>query len=485
MMKSKLLLRFIIALVTVFAFHSRVFAIMPSGGEPQKAKYVFLFIGDGMGLAQVNLTQGYLASLEGKIGFKQLTFTAFPQVGLMSNYANDRLITCSAAAGTALATGHKTNINRISYDPSGKEPFESVASKAKKNGFKVGILTTVSIDHATPSVFYAHDTDRNMYFDIGTQLTRSDFDYFAGGGFMKMQDTIGNKIINLAKLAGENGYNVVNTREAFDKLAPGAGKTLVLSSGTAGEESLPFYLDMDPDDITLADYTAKAINLLSGDKGFFMMVEGGKIDWACHANDAATAIQEVIEFDKAIDNAFSFYLKHKDETLIIVTADHETGALGLGNNKTGYDSYLDRLKYQKSSVEVLYKIFAQFRVNKTGDTIADFNKIMKVVENEIGINSRMNSTLLTEDELTALKKTFVESVYDPGAEKGSYGHREPFIDAAIRLLAEKAGISWGSNAHTFINVPVYAIGAGAERFSGYIDNTDIPKRIAELMGISQ
>jgi alkaline phosphatase len=476
------LIRLLVIFLAFTALHSRVFAILPSGDEP-KVKYVFLFIGDGMGVAQVNLAQGYLAALDDKIGLKPLTFTAFPQVGLVSNYANNQLITCSAAAGTALATGNKTNTGRISMDPTGTVPYESIATKAKKSGFKVGILTTVSIDHATPSAFYAHLPERDMYFQIGVQLTHSGFDYFAGGGFVAPEDTLDGMLVNLVDLAKENGYKVVNTRADFEKLAPGEVKTLVQSPRLAGEASMPFYIDMDPGDLTLADYTAKAINLLTNDKGFFMMIEGGKIDWACHGNDAASVIQEVISMDKAVENAYSFYMKHPDETLIIVTADHETGGLALGNYEMKYSSNIGLLKYQKSSVEELYKIVEKFRGNRAGTPDEDFTKMMKIVETEIGLNSRHNNTLLTDEEIAALKKIYMTNVYGSGDEQGNIGNYGAFIDAAIKLLAEKAGISWGSSAHTFINVPVYAIGPGAEKFSGYIDNTDIPRIIAELMAV--
>jgi alkaline phosphatase len=111
--------------------------------------------------------------------------------------------------------------------------------------------------------------------------------------------------------------------------------------------------------------------------------------------------------------------------------------------------------------------------------------MMKVAETEIGLNSRQHGTLLAEEEIASLKKLFTMSVYGTGAEEGTYGNYETFVDAAIKLLAEKAGVSWGSNAHTCVNVPVYAIGPGAEKFSGYIDNTEIPKLIGQLMGISQ
>jgi alkaline phosphatase len=289
----------------------------------------------------------------------------------------------------------------------------------------------------------------------------------------------------VVQLAKDNGFNVVNTIEGFKKLAPGSRKTLVLSPGPASEASLPFSLDMDPGDITLADYTSKAIGMLDNEKGFFLMVEGGKIDWACHRNDAATAIQEVIAFDKAIANAVAFYEKHPDETLIIVTADHETGGLALGNAETGYDSHLGFLRYQKSSMEDLNKIVAQFRVNKSGDSDADFAKILKVLESDMGLNSRQRNTLLSETETSVLKKAFIESVYGLDNENGTYGDYGNFISTAIGILSKKAGISWSSGDHTCVNVPVYTTGTGAEKFSGYIDNTDIPKLIGELMGVQE
>jgi alkaline phosphatase len=475
------LIRLLIVFLSLTSLNLRIFAGLPSGDDPQKAKYVFLFIGDGMGIAQVNLTEAYLAALKNENGFEHLNFTKFPQAGLVSTYANNRLITCSAAAGTALATGHKTNIGRISMDPSGSVPFESIAAKAKKSGYKVGIVTSTSIDHATPAVFYAHQPDRNMYFEIGVQLTKSDFDFFAGGGFLHPDDTLEGKKVNLIQLARDRGFNVVNTSEGFEKLAPGEGKTLLLCPRPGSEASLPFYIDSEPGDITLDEYTSKAISMLYNDNGFFMMVEGGKIDWACHGNDAATAIKEVIAFDKAVGNAIAFYQKHPDETLIIVTADHETGGLALGNGETGYDSHLDLLKYQKSSLEKLNKIIDQFRANKSGDSDADFAKILKVLESDMGLNSRQRNTLLTDDETSRLKKAFITEVYsiDPDKEKDG----ETFMGIAINILAEKAGIGWSSIAHTCVNVPVYAIGTGSENFSGCVDNTDIPKLIAKLMGI--
>jgi alkaline phosphatase len=478
-------IRILIVVLSVVASNSRVLAILPSGDEPQKAKYVFLFIGDGMGLAQVNLTQGYLAALEDRIGFGELNFTRFPQAGFVSNYTNDQMITCSAAAATALATGHKTNIGIISMDTSGSVPYESVAANAKRSGYKVGIVTNTSIDHATPAAFYAHQPDRGNYFKIGLELAQSNFDFFAGGGFLEPDDTLDGGAVNVIDYAMQKGFNVVNTREGFEKLAPGDGKTLLLSPRPASEASLPFSIDQEPGDFTLADYTSKAISMLDNKNGFFLMVEGGKIDWACHENDAATAIQEVIAFDKAVGYAVAFYQKHPDETLIIVTADHETGGLALGNAVTGYNSYLGLFRYQKSSKSELNKIVAQFRANKSGDPDADFERILKVLETDMGLNSRQRNTLLSETEISKLKNAFMEDVYSIENDNKTKKDNSYFISIAISILAEKAGIGWSSGSHTCVNVPVYTLGTGAEKFSGYIDNTDIPKLIGELMEIKE
>jgi alkaline phosphatase len=240
---------------------------------------------------------------------------------------------------------------------------------------------------------------------------------------------------------------------------------------------------MDPGDLTLADFTAKGISLLSGDAGFFMMVEGGKIDWLCHANDAAATVHEVLDFDRAVQQALTFYQKHPDETLIVVTADHETGGLSLGYSRTKYETNPGLLKYQLSSVDELNKIVAMFRVNQSGDTDADFERMLKALENDLGLNSRKWGTLLSEEEKESLRVLFEESMAITVTDSSSYNESEPFIDQAIRLMNQKAGVSWSSGSHTAINVPVYAIGAGAEHFTGVMDNTDIPKIIGELMVI--
>ena len=152
-----------------------------------QAKYVFMFIGDGMGPHQVLSTEMYLAEMEGKIGRKQLLMTTFPYSGQAATFSASSGITDSAASGTCLATGKKTNngVIGLAHDST---PVYSVASQLKQQGWGVGIMTTVTIDHATPSAHYAHTPSRENYYTIGTQLVESNFDFFGGAGFSRPLD---------------------------------------------------------------------------------------------------------------------------------------------------------------------------------------------------------------------------------------------------------------------------------------------------------
>jgi alkaline phosphatase len=190
-------------------------------------------------------------------------------------------------------------------------------------------------------------------------------------------------------------------------------------------------------------------------------------------------------FDEAIGKAIEFYRKHPDETLIIVTADHETGGMALGHRETRYDSNLELLKYQKSSESEMLRIANDFRKNKSSDTIAEFNRMLKVMENELGLNSRMHETQLDSTETAVLLGYFKAGIYLAGDEKEIYGDSNPLISEAVMIMNKRAGISWGTGSHSGIDVPVYATGTGADEFSGSIDNTDIPGIIERLMGLGK
>ena len=472
MKKARLIFTF-----TLFLFLSY------SCGVPEKdhqIKYCFLFIGDGMGVAQVNLTEAYLAAIDNEKGFHQLSFTQFPHAGLMKTFANNRFITCSAASATAFATGNKTNIGHISTDTSGSVPYKSIATICKEQGMKVGILSSVSIDHATPAVFYAHQAHRSNYFEIGIDLANSNFDFFGGGGLRSPVDSLNGLLVNAIDLAKKNWFTYVDSYSGLMNLKPGDGKIIAVHPEIMpGNAAMPYVIDL-PAAPTLAEFTSKAIELLENENGFFMMVEGGKIDWACHSDDAATAIHETIAFDDAVKVVLDFYKQHPDETLIIVTADHETGGLALGTETTQYESYFSYLQYQKISIDNFNTVLVDFQKSLTGNKKTDRNSFLELVAEQFGLGKEIP---ITKEDKSKLWLAFEKSIQTPEKGKTMYSNFPPVSETIVKMVSEKAGVGWTTYAHTGINVPIYAIGPGAELFSGVIDNTDIPEILMEQLGI--
>jgi alkaline phosphatase len=477
---NKTMLKVSRLLIALVIFQLTVISCKPVQPEQKQIKYAFLFIGDGMGVVQVNASEAFLAAENHQKGFKHLTFTQFPNVGLASSFANNQFITESAAAGTALATGQKTNVGRISMDSSGTVPLKTIAEKCKEAGMKVGILSSASINHATPAAFYAHQSDRDNFFEIGINLANSSIDFFGGGGIDKAAGVIDGNEVNALELAKENSFTYINTVEGFQNLKKPTGKILAVSPVLTSSKAMPYSIDMAKNELTLADFTSKAIELLDSDNGFFIMVEGGKIDWAAHDNDAATVIHEVISFDEAIAVAKKFYDLHPDETLIVVTADHETGGMSLGNRNMKYQTNLAILGKQKISREAMIQLENNFKKELTGSKQKDFEKMLSVINENFGLGDTTKIALIEED-MSHLQEAFLASMYPKKQEKdGDY-----FSKKVIALMSEKAGIGWTTSSHTGVNVPVYAIGSGSEKFSGYIDNTDIPKLIEQLAGIKE
>ncbi|MDR0663806.1 MAG: alkaline phosphatase, partial [Spirochaetaceae bacterium] len=325
-------------------------AAISAVGGGGKAKYLFLFIGDGMAMAQISSAEIYTTARSSKdINIERLDFTRFPVAGLTTTYDAGTFITDSASAVTAIATGNKTLSGVLNMDPGKTRSFKTIAEYAHEAGMKVGVVSSVTLDHATPAGFFAKTPSRSNYYDIAVQMVQSGFDYFAGGGLL--QPTGKNKDqADVIQLARDAGYSYANSRAAFDALKPGGGKVLAINATLQDSGSMPYELDRKSDDISLADYTRKGIELLEDNtEGFFLMVEGGKIDWACHANDAGAAINDVIIFDKAVKVALDFARRHPDDTLIIVTGDHETGGMTIGFAGTQYDTFFDKVALQKKS----------------------------------------------------------------------------------------------------------------------------------------
>jgi len=440
---------------------------------PAGAKYVFLFIGDGMGLSQVVAAEAFLTDLSPGGGYVSLPFRDFPVNGLSNTYAANRFITGSAAAGTALATGHKTSVGRISMDTSGSIPLQTLAEKAMEKGMRTAIISNVSIDHATPAAFYAHQPSRNMYFEIGLDLARSGIDFFGGGGFKEPDGSHNGREVHIPALAQENGYTYINDVEAFLALEAPAGKVLFVHPGLTAGASMFYAIDQPEGYFSLAGITRKAIELLEGDEGFFIMVEGGKIDWLCHDNDAGATVWEVLDFSAAIDEAIRFYERYPEETLIVVTADHETGGLGLGSNVMKYDTEYSLLAHQKVSGEAFNRILAGWlpdnHINEKG-----FKKLLMLTEEYFGLGGEEAPIVLSSVETGRLRQAFM------GLEVSREGEEPPYDRLTLtilEILSHRAGLAWTTFSHTGTAVPVYALGVNSMLFGGQTENTDIPRLI--------
>lgn len=435
-----------------------------------EAKYVFYFIGDGMGSNQVLAAEMYRSAVQGKpLGRVKTLMTQMPYMGHLSTHSASNGITDSSAAGTCLATGTKTTNGTMGLSPEG-DTLRTIAEELKADGWGIGIMTTVAIDHATPGAFYGHDRKRSHYYELGTQLCYSGFDFFGGAGFHYPQDKKDDKDINLYRLAEKQGYTIAHGYKEALSLQSSAEKMILVQEGDTGMhhgENLPYTIDRKEGELKLAEIVSTAIPFLEQryDR-FFMMVEGGMIDYACHGDDGRTAIEEVWNMDEAMQVAWDFYRKHPDETLIVVTADHETGGMALGNSD--YTLHLDLLQYQRCSAWILSDLFTQlFKNNKR----PQWEQVKQLYREQLGFWDKVEISHEEEAELKALYKA---AVCHKGKDtKTMYKTINQLGDAGIQLLNKKAHLGWTSHAHTAHAVPVFAIGVGAEHFTGWHDNSEI------------
>ena len=224
-----------------------------------QAKYVFLFIGDGMAMSQIHSAEVFSTARASKdISITRLGFTQFPVSGLTTTYDAGTFITDSASAGTAVATGNKTLSGVINMDAGKTKKYKTIAEYAREAGMKVGVVSSVTLNHATPASFYAKVPSRGNYYDIAVQLAESGFEYFAGGSID--QRTGKNKDQRDAvEIAKANGYTYVDTKEGFTALKPGAGKVIAISPVLQDSGAMKYEIDRAPDELSLADYTKKGI----------------------------------------------------------------------------------------------------------------------------------------------------------------------------------------------------------------------------------
>ncbi|MCR4921298.1 MAG: alkaline phosphatase [Bacteroidaceae bacterium] len=446
-----------------------------------RAKYVFFFIGDGMGINTVNAAETYLAAVEGRIGIKELCFPSFPYSAYINTYSASNGITDSAAAGTALSCGQKTKNGTEGMLKDQVTPITSISDWAHAAGAAVGVATSVTVDHATPAAFYAHVANRGMNYEIGEQLTKSDFDFFAGSDFSKPKNpTEGGP--DLYQQAKDKGYTIARGYKDYQKKAKKAGKMILLQTEEASKRdrsSIPYAIDRTKDDLSLCDITRAGINFLmskQGEKdGFFFMVEGGKIDYACHSNEL-TFISELIDMDDAVKVAYEFLQQHPDETLIVVASDHDTGGIVLGRGS--YNLHLDIVAHQRMSIGKLGRELHALH-EKQGDKY-NWELVKNFLTENFGFWDKVQ---VNDDQTKRLQAAFDKIMAGKGQDTQTLYQRDDELAQTVKtVINECARIGWGTTSHTNSYVPCFAAGAGAEGYHGRMDNIEIPKVMAKAAG---
>ncbi len=479
-------------------------------------KYVFLFIGDGMSLPQRMMAEEFSRSTTGK----GLTINAMPVQGYSKTSSASNFITDSAASGTAIACGEKTNNGRIGMDTEGKKNLESVAEVAKKNGRAVGILTSITINHATPASFYAHNESRDNYYDIGLDLIKSGFEYFGGGGLQGNR----NGDNDIYKLAEKEGYTVAYKDEVPKVDLKKADKLFVRGHNGA----LPNAIDRPEGEWAISDYTKQCIDfLMLKNKPFFVMVEGGNIDHHGHSNDAGASLRETMEMDRAVSVIMDFAKKHPNDTLLVVTGDHETGGLTLGFANTQYESSIYLLGNQKCSSDefknkvnqLADKILGPRRFGPPGrnndnqnnqdsaeEKTIKFDDIKPLITENFGLifdnqggsnenNGAVQANLRSADRnarrklnlvLTKSEQDRIEEAFNrqfPNGKRAGFGGGDAVANTVVAIFDNKSSVGWTSGAHTALPVDTSSYGVNANVFGGMYENSDIAKKLKAIVSV--
>lgn len=429
-----------------------------SVAKGKKPKNVILLIGDGMGIGQMEVARLFEHGKGGRLFMESL-----PHSALVHTYSANNFVTDSAAAGTALAIGAKTENESIGVTADGKEA-DSILDLFKKDGKKGGVISTNTVTDATPAAFTASVPNRwSGQSEVARQQLQNDIDVLLGGGRSYFEPAKQNGIDLIAKYK-EKGYTYVKDK---DELMKAKGDKLL---GLFHPSYMNYKIDRDEaktNEPTLTEMTEKAVEFLSKEKkGFFLMVEGARIDHASHAADFTSIWKETVEFDDAVKYSVN-WAKNNGDTLILVLADHETMGISATEamNIKALKNILATPEYMASKLEKAEgsEEFSRESVRNVFSTYANID--------------------LTDEQIDAFNERAkdnegkVYAAYRVGWEIGSViaeYHHAGAVNSAARSLSSTGG-------HTGNMVPVFSFGAGSEAFDGVLDNTDIPKIIARLM----
>ena len=448
--------------------------------EPPTPKYVFFMIGDGMGINEVYGAQNY-NQVTGD-GPSVINFTQFPVRTFVTTFSSSSLVTDSAASGTALSSGVKTYNNGLGVDPD-HNPVNSICVWAHERGFGTGVATTVGVNHATPAAFYGHADNRNEYEKLATQLIESDFiDFAAGGGFLTERRT-GHTGRYFEDKAREAGIAVLRGPE-LRNIASQKGRVICFNSDPTATE-IKFGIDQRGNDTSLSDLVQAGIDYLYGkfgSKGFFFMVECGEIDGAGHSNDAKTNIMEVNDFAKTIDVVLAFCEQHPDECLILVTADHETGGLQLGENYIMHPELLVPQKWSEDEINRQFRVLAGVGPDRRplpNRVVPTYDQVKNFLSQRLGLWSTIE---VDEKQEEAFKEMYHRAfeLDEEEVVESLYATSNRIVSDAITYANRKAGYLWAHGAHTGSPVGLYVYGARAAEFNNCTDNTQICKIIQRL-----
>ena len=379
------------------------------------------------------------------------------QTGSVETAPTDARVTDSASSATAYASGVKTYNGAIGMDVD-QRPVPTILEAAEAAGKATGLVATSRITHATPAAFAAHVPTRSAEAAIASQMLTQNIDVLIGGGARFFQSDGGSRTDgrDLFAEARAAGTIVATSRADFDALgAVPAGQPVL---AVLAPDHLAYDLDRAAtDEPSLAEMTTLALERLQGDPdGFFLMVEGSRIDHAGHANDAAGVVHDALAFDRAAAAALAFAREHPG-TLVVATADHETGGLTLGRDGI-YDWQPDVLLAQTATL---------------GAVAAE---IAAGADPEIAL--RQIGALAATDSLRADERAEIAAVAQLGS---PYGLR--LGNVLGRIVGARAEIAWTTTGHTAVDVPLYAFGAGAERFTGNVPNDALGRRLAAALGL--
>lgn len=428
------------------------------------AKNIIMLISDGMSTGTLNMADLYLNRKYGKSSnWLQLYRDNKVSRALMDTASASSIVTDSAAASSAFGGGFRVKNGSLNVSPEG-QPNMPIWQKFKKTGKKAGCVTTVPITHATPAGFCVCNDSRNSQPEIAEEYLKQGFDVLMGGGDQYFNPEKRKDEKDVYKEYENKGYEVIKSR---GKLMTTPHKKPIL--GVFDHDALPYSADRNSSKElqekvpTLAEMTQKAIeNMKSHPKGFVLQVEGGKVDWAAHANDISGLIYDQIAFDEAVKVAIDFAEKDKN-TLVIITTDHGNANPGVIYGKHANENFDSVQNYTQTNEWLLNQIHPQDSLNKVKEIIAQVNGIS-----------------LTDEDANHIK-----SYYD-GLEKeeeGLYNYKKLPFKTYSEIQKKYNSVGWISMDHSADYVELAMFGPGSENLKPFIKNTDIHYLMLEAAGV--